>query len=57
MRGMFIVGIVIWLAIGIGWFANIMTLVNHINDPVTSMTILRAAGIVVAPLGAILGYL
>jgi hypothetical protein len=36
---------------------NIITIVNHINDPVTGMQVLRAVGIFVAPLGGILGYI
>jgi len=40
----------------IGWVMNITTIVSHINDPVTGMTALRAVGIFLFPLGAVLGY-
>jgi hypothetical protein len=40
----------------IGWVMNITTIVSHINDPVTGMTVLRAVGIFLFPLGAVLGY-
>lgn len=53
----FLVFIGFWvLAVG-GWIANIVKLVSAINDPITTMEILRIAGIVVAPLGSILGFL
>jgi hypothetical protein len=38
-----------------GWVMNIVALIN--DDMVTGMLIARAAGIFIAPLGAILGYL
>lgn len=40
-----------------GWIANIVKMFYAMNDPVTVMIIARAAGIVFAPLGAILGYM
>jgi hypothetical protein len=45
------------LAVMVGWVMNIVTLVQHVNDPVTIMTALRVVGIFVAPLGGVLGYL
>ena len=45
------------LVLMVGWVMNIVTLVQHVNDPVTTMTVLRAVGILVAPLGGVLGYL
>lgn len=48
-----------WLGIAllglIGWIANIVQLVMHMNDPLTTM-IVKMVGTLVAPLGAILGY-
>lgn len=41
------------MAVG-GWVANIVKLVG--SDVITGMVIARAIGIVVAPLGALLGY-
>ena len=52
-----IVGIVGAILLTIGWVMNIVTLFHHANDPVTVMTILRAVGIFVAPLGGVLGYI
>lgn len=39
-----------------GWVENIVTIVYTINDPVTKMFILRCVGIIIPPLGAILGF-
>jgi hypothetical protein len=54
-------GIILYLlmlvGLGVGWILNIVKLVEHINDPVTMMLILRGAGILVPPLGGVLGYL
>ena len=40
----------------IGYVANIVTLINHVSDPINLLLILRIVGIFAAPLGAILGY-
>lgn len=49
--------IVIWLvAIG-GWIANIVKIVDALSDPITGMFVFRCVGVVMAPLGAVLGYL
>lgn len=39
-----------------GWIANIVKLIANLSDPITGMFILRAVGIFVAPLGAVLGF-
>lgn len=39
----------------IGWVLNIITLATA--ELTTGMLVLRAAGIIVAPLGAVLGYI
>jgi len=57
IAGFGLVGLVAAFALAIGWVINIITIVNHINDPVTGMQVLRAVGIFVAPLGGILGYI
>jgi len=41
----------------VGWVLNIVTIVSHINDPITTMTVLRVVGIVAAPLGGVMGYI
>lgn len=40
-----------------GWIWNIVKIFSGIADPLTLKMILRCIGIIVAPLGAILGYL
>lgn len=52
-----IVGIAVGLALAIGWVVNIIKLFGIVNDPLTALTLLRAVGVVVAPLGGVLGYL
>jgi hypothetical protein len=47
---------VIVVLIAGGWVANIVKLVGLVDGSVTGMFVLRAVGIVVAPLGVILGY-
>lgn len=39
-----------------GWVANIWKIAVAISDPISGLFVLRAIGIVVAPLGAVLGY-
>ncbi len=41
----------------IGWVLNIVTVVHLISDPITGMFVLRCVGILLAPLGAILGFI
>ncbi len=40
-----------------GWILNIITIANSSFDSITGMLILRVAGIFLAPLGAILGWI
>jgi len=40
-----------------GWVSNIIILWNSFDAPLTAKTIVRVAGIFVAPLGIILGYI
>ena len=49
--------IVVWLAAIGGWITNIVKIVGTLSDPITGMFIFRCVGIVVAPLGAVLGYI
>jgi len=59
MKGVTIFGLVlfgIWVAAIVGWVRNIIDIVHTVSDPLTGLFILRCVGIVVAPLGAILGY-
>lgn len=47
----------IGLAIGVGWILNIIELVQSAGGNVTGMFVLRAIGIFIPPLGAVLGYI
>lgn len=48
--------IAIWIAVIYGWIANIVDIIHTVSDPITGMFILRCVGIIVAPVGAIMGY-
>ncbi len=48
--------LVFWFLAILGWILNIFDIVEMVNSPVTGMFILRCVGILVAPLGSILGY-
>ena len=54
------VGSLVFLAViaaaVVGWIMNVIEIVQTVSDPITGMFILRCVGIVVAPLGAVLGY-
>ena len=41
----------------IGYIANIITMLNHIHDPIVTLEVLRILGILVVPLGVILGFI
>jgi hypothetical protein len=47
----------VWLAAIGGWIANIVKIFAAAGDAITGWFIFRCIGVVVAPLGAILGYL
>lgn len=40
----------------VGWILNIITIVSHSESMSIGVLIVRAIGIFVAPLGAVLGY-
>ena len=42
---------------GIGWVLNIINVCHTFDEPITGLFILRAIGIIVAPLGAVMGYI
>lgn len=52
-----IITVIIWAALIVGWFINLFEVITIAvaSAPVTTLFILKAVGIVVAPLGAILG--
>lgn len=47
-------GLAIWILALIGWVLNIIQLAQY--DHFSGMAIVRAMGILIAPLGAILGW-
>ncbi len=51
--------VALWLAVIIGWFMNLYNFAMALLDsaPVTTLFIGQGIGIIVAPLGAILGWL
>lgn len=44
------------LIIGVGWAINIVELAKMSFDPLTGLAVLRTIGVVLPPLGAVLGY-
>ena len=53
----FLFVIALWIAAAVGWIWNIVKIVGDINDPITTLLIARFAGVPIAPLGIVLGYL
>jgi hypothetical protein len=45
------------IAGAIGWILNIKAIVLIVNNPVTGMFILRCVGVIIFPLGMVLGYM
>lgn len=56
----FLVYIIIIMALTVGWVMNIVSLIGMLGTPVAAIPvvelILRLVGLVVTPLGGILGY-
>lgn len=50
-----LVMLAIWGALIVGWVLNVIAVVHNINLPVTGMFVLRCIGILIAPLGGVLG--
>lgn len=54
----YLILVAIWLAAIGGWIANIVKLAGmNFDGPITTWIVLRIAGIFVAPMGSVLGYL
>jgi competence protein ComGC len=49
--------VLLWIAGAYGWVTNIIKLVDTVNDTVTGLFIVRAIGIFVPPLGAVMGFI
>ena len=54
--GIGLAAIVLMLVGVYGWVQNIIILAGSNFDPLTGMVVLRAIGVFVAPLGAVLGF-
>ena len=46
----------VFILAAVGWVMNIVEVVHLVNDPITGMFILRCVGIIIIPLGAVLGW-
>lgn len=53
--GVLIIWSIFALAI-IGWVWNIVKLIGELSGPITSMFLARIAGVLMAPLGSVLGF-
>lgn len=50
--------VLLWLAMVVGWIMNIITVVQMVSAEVyTGMLVLRSVGIILAPLGGVLGFI
>jgi hypothetical protein len=56
IAGFGIAYVLVLIGLAIGWVMNIVSIIHHINDPLTNMMILRWVGIIVAPLGGVVGW-
>ena len=52
-----LVVLLVGLAGVVGWVTNIVKLFGSSFDPITGEVVLRAVGIFIAPLGAVMGFL
>ena len=41
----------------VGWVANVVQIVLAISEPITGLYILKCVGVLLAPLGVVLGYI
>lgn len=51
-----VAGIVVFLAGAYGWIINLVTVFHSNYDHITGLLVVRVVGVIVAPIGAILGY-
>ena len=54
LGGWILIGL--WVAVIGGWIANVVKFVGMLEGGVTAMFVARIVGMVLAPLGVILGY-
>ena len=57
MKTLGLIAFVVWLAAAAGWVMNIIQIVNTVASPITGLFIVKCIGILVAPLGAVLGWI
>ena len=48
--------ILLAIAAVVGWIANVCQIVHALNLPITGMFIFKCVGVIVAPLGVVLGW-
>lgn len=55
-----VTAVIAWVALAIftliGWFMNLFAIFGSINDEITTLMILRIVGLIVVPLGVLLGW-
>lgn len=47
----------LWTTLIVGWFMNIVQIVNADFSTITGLLVVKLVGIFIAPLGAILGFI
>jgi len=52
-----LITVIIILAGVVGWILNIVKLAESTFDPLTAIVVLRCLGVIVAPLGAVFGFI
>jgi hypothetical protein len=52
-----IAGILLMLSAAAGWILNIVQICSSANDPITGMFIVKCIGVLIGPLGAVLGII
>lgn len=57
LGGFFFVYLLVCATGAVGWVMNLLKILGAMNDPMTTMLILRVVGLFAFPLGAILGFL
>jgi len=57
VSGCLYLSVAITVAAGTGWVLNIIKLAQHINEPLTAFECLRCVGVIMFPVGCILGWI
>lgn len=56
LAGFGVVYILVLIGLVIGWVLNVVSILATLSDPITGLFIARLVGIVVFPLGGVLGF-